>query len=566
MDVIALKGSQAAEWLSRTFRKCERPEGSGEKTPFLLEVTPEELIARSKKERQESGHYPAPIFLDIGVDQWSKLLGELKGHAPLLLAVRDEEATDALVEEAIRLGATNYIIMDTPWCDAELPWIIGVPPRGQGKLAGASPTMKPVFDFIETVGPVPDNCTLLGDTGAGSLRERMHEVPPMIRAKIAELRDGHYRHLIGVSPSAARELMTLEYDGNTRVLENILKVGAANRRKSVLDAAGPKGSSEAPYLIGISDILEPVNAQRERDDLILAVANTAAPTTGGASPQGAGDATQRKDLSERRRLIDRAFRLSRPGDILALADNDAAPDTLLHAARCLRNLLAFPAVIVVCDRLLRKEPKSWAAMELRALALSRVAPDQPTTRVIFVGHMIDAPDRATPRFPPEDEAEVARALRKELSSIRDKRGDFVVYLGGANGGDILFAEACFSSDAPHERVHFVLFLPFDEESFVETSVIPAGKHWVERFRLVKEHALETRVMSVDLGSWGSQSPYSSLNEWMLASAGAYGKANVIAVALWDGKGGKEGGTSEFVTRLKQSSIELIHIKTPSCRR
>src|SRR5262249_9731339 len=55
---------------------------------------------------------------------------------------------------------------------------------------------------------------------------------------------------------------------------------------------------------------------------------------------------------------------------------------------------------------------------------------------VFSGHMIDAPGRASPRFPPEIEARVKDAIRQRLKELNAGFG----YASAANGADILFHE------------------------------------------------------------------------------------------------------------------------------
>jgi len=91
------------------------------------------------------------------------------------------------------------------------------------------------------------------------------------------------------------------------------------------------------------------------------------------------------------------------------------------------------------------------------------------TVVHFCGHRIDGPPG---RFPPE--AETAVALRIEEVVTRDPPG--YAYGSLASGADILWAEALLASGT---EVHVVL--PCTREEFIEASVAPSGRGWVERF-------------------------------------------------------------------------------------
>jgi class 3 adenylate cyclase/tetratricopeptide (TPR) repeat protein len=116
-----------------------------------------------------------------------------------------------------------------------------------------------------------------------------------------------------------------------------------------------------------------------------------------------------------------------------------------------------------------------------ALALADVLP-APNV-IAFSGHMIDRPDRESPRFPATLEPKVACALRDRLAAL----GPAIGYAQAACGGDILFLEAM--QDAGYQTQ---IVLPFPPANYVETSVRFAGARWVERFERVTSRA--TRVI------------------------------------------------------------------------
>lgn len=97
----------------------------------------------------------------------------------------------------------------------------------------------------------------------------------------------------------------------------------------------------------------------------------------------------------------------------------------------------------------------------------------------FVGHMVDRPDRAQPRFPESCEAQVRDALRASIQSLRIQVGICAL----ACGSDILFAETLLEAGGEVNAV-----LPFQQDDFEEISVRFAGQRWVDRF-----HRLLARV-------------------------------------------------------------------------
>jgi hypothetical protein len=72
--------------------------------------------------------------------------------------------------------------------------------------------------------------------------------------------------------------------------------------------------------------------------------------------------------------------------------------------------------------------------------MSTVQADRPPKNVVlFSGHMIDAPDRKAPRFPPDKASVAAAAIADTLAKIGAAAGDLAIC-----GGDLLFAEACLT--------------------------------------------------------------------------------------------------------------------------
>jgi class 3 adenylate cyclase len=106
--------------------------------------------------------------------------------------------------------------------------------------------------------------------------------------------------------------------------------------------------------------------------------------------------------------------------------------------------------------------------------------------VAFTGHMIDAPDRATERFPAHLEPAVAGALREWVA-----RHPYAIgYSQPACGADLLFLEAM---EAAGMQTHVVV--PCATPDFIASSLSFAGEGWVHRF----ERAL-SRATTVQLAT------------------------------------------------------------------
>jgi hypothetical protein len=164
---------------------------------------------------------------------------------------------------------------------------------------------------------------------------------------------------------------------------------------------------------------------------------------------------------------------------------------------------------------------------------------------LFSGHMIDAPGRENPRFPPDKEPIAIRAIAQALSDLAVGQGDLAI-CGGACGGDLLFAEAALGRGARLE-----LYIPFDEPTFLEKSVDFADREWRARYFAVKSAAV-LHVTPSDLGPIREgEDAYERNNRWMLDSAFRFGAETVEFISLWDGKGGDgSGGTQHMMDEVR----------------
>jgi hypothetical protein len=166
--------------------------------------------------------------------------------------------------------------------------------------------------------------------------------------------------------------------------------------------------------------------------------------------------------------------------------------------------------------------------------------------------MIDAPDRKTPRFPASQAPAAAASIAEALARIGATADDLAI-CGGACGGDLLFAEACLSRDMRLE-----IYLPFEEPSFLATSVDFAGGHWHELYLAVKSRAA-LHVMPDELGPLpDGDNAYERNNQWMLARAARFGGDKIAFICLWDGQGGDGPGGARHLMNEARRKTTRIH--------
>jgi tetratricopeptide (TPR) repeat protein len=195
-------------------------------------------------------------------------------------------------------------------------------------------------------------------------------------------------------------------------------------------------------------------------------------------------------------------------------------------------------------------------------AINRLRPPdtwEPERIFLFSGHMIDNPDRKTPRFPPDKERSAADKIAEQLDQLEAGPGDLAL-TQGACGGDILFTEACLDRGV---RVHWMQ--PFKEPDFLKKSVIHGGDQWRQRFYEIKAKLAEPIYAAPDfLGeppkNSDSSYPYERCNLWLLYTALSYGLDKVNFICLWDGSGGDgPGGTAHMYNEVNRRTGKVFRI-------
>jgi tetratricopeptide (TPR) repeat protein len=195
-------------------------------------------------------------------------------------------------------------------------------------------------------------------------------------------------------------------------------------------------------------------------------------------------------------------------------------------------------------------------------ALGRLNPPEktwtPRQVFLFSGHMIDAVDRAEPRFPADKENIAAAAIAAKLDELGAGPEDLAL-CGGACGGDLLFAEACLARGLKLE-----LRVAFDEPTFLKKSVSFAPGNWTERYFKVKANPnTKTLVMPEELGPLPSgANAFARVNLWQLYTSLAWGPEKVRFLCLWNRKGGDgPGGTQHMYETVQKYSGRVYVIDT-----
>ncbi len=187
--------------------------------------------------------------------------------------------------------------------------------------------------------------------------------------------------------------------------------------------------------------------------------------------------------------------------------------------------------------------------------------ETPPQVILFTGHRIDAPNRATPRFPASREKQAREMIFAAVSREKEKAERPVVGVsGGACGGDILFQEICEELNIPRQ-----MYLVLPKNDYIKASVADGGPEWVERFNRLCEKVKPKILSDADrLPRWLRAKPNYNIwqrsNLWMLHNALYLSEDHLTLIALWDGASGDgPGGTEDMVARARDRGATFIHL-------
>jgi hypothetical protein len=195
---------------------------------------------------------------------------------------------------------------------------------------------------------------------------------------------------------------------------------------------------------------------------------------------------------------------------------------------------------------------------------ARLAAQEPTEQrkpvhlLVFAGHRVDAPGRAQPRFPPEQEERAQSLIREAVTGLLDDQHVVIGLASAAPGTDILAHEVC-----KELGLTSTVCLPMPPDAFARFAFENLDR-WRTRFLdLQKDHEVLVLADSEGLPKWlhgSAKDPWERGNQWVMKMALTAGAERITLVVLWDGKqeGDAPGGTAHML-RLAQDAGK-VHIK------
>lgn len=180
--------------------------------------------------------------------------------------------------------------------------------------------------------------------------------------------------------------------------------------------------------------------------------------------------------------------------------------------------------------------------------------------VVATGHVTDAQDRATARFPEHGVRAVERVIGELFAHWQLDARDLVI-CGGARGADLVSARCARERGATPW-----LLLASAPETFEQTSVAGADPSWIEQFWTMVQRA-PSWVLERDSRFGGRQDVFAAANEWMFETATTQaGGSPVRLVAVWDGApAAGAGGTAHMVEVARAGGAEVVVVDPLSGR-
>lgn len=178
---------------------------------------------------------------------------------------------------------------------------------------------------------------------------------------------------------------------------------------------------------------------------------------------------------------------------------------------------------------------------------------------VVVGHRIDEPGRAVPRFPADKEPQARELIRRALEELKASGAQVRILASAAPGTDILVHEVC-----QELAIESSICLPMPPAEFAGL-VFGDLNSWRRRFLDLVDGRQPLCLSDQEgLPRWLQGSgfdPWERGNRWVLEMAQTAGARKITLLALWDGKatGDAPGGTADMVRIAQKAGVFDIQV-------
>ena len=267
-------------------------------------------------------------------------------------------------------------------------------------------------------------------------------------------------------------------------------------------------------------------------------------------------------------------RLAREGQDRAWADISRADFLFLTEERDKRVVQAYRDAVPKSDAFAwdaaRGQLLLFASLGIRAERAERIIREldayvEPAKSVpdlhlaVVVGHRIDEPGRAVPRFPADKEPQARELIRRALEELKASGAQVRILASAAPGTDILVHEVC-----QELAIESSICLPMPPAEFAGR-VFGDLNSWRRRFLDLVDGRQPLCLSDQEgLPRWLQGSgfdPWERGNRWVLEMAQTAGARKITLLALWDGKatGDAPGGTADMVRIAQKAGVFDIQV-------
>ena len=175
--------------------------------------------------------------------------------------------------------------------------------------------------------------------------------------------------------------------------------------------------------------------------------------------------------------------------------------------------------------------------------------------IALAGRRVDRPESNQKRFPPENTERVQRQISDFLKSAEAT----TLVCAAASGSAILALEAAGALGIRRRVV-----LPYDRETFKQSSVVDCPGDWGERYdRIIADLARSGDLVEYDYEK--EEETYFAMNHDILDQAEELAEETgqpLVALVVWNGESaGEDDVTGHFLEEARRRELKVAEVNT-----